>query len=58
MLQDEEINQLTVGQGGHDDGLRGSPRAVAVDGQNPDRVLCVLVESIHLVVESADLHAL
>lgn len=44
--------------GGHSDGLRGGSRSVPVDRQNPDRVFGELVESIHLVVESADLHTL
>lgn len=49
---------LTIRVGRHGDHLGGGPRSVPVDGQNPNRVLRELVESVHLVVEPAHLHAL
>lgn len=42
----------------HGNRLGGGARSIAVDGQNPDRVFGELVESVHLVVNPAHLHAL
>lgn len=55
---EDAMVELTVWLGGDAGGLRGGARSVAVDRQNSDRVLCELVESVHLVVQSAHLHTL
>lgn len=44
--------------GGDADTLGRRARAIAVDGQHAYRVLRELVESVHLVAESAHLHTL
>lgn len=49
---------LTVWVGDDADALGRRARSVAVDGQHTDRVLRELVESVHLIAESAHFHAL
>ena len=44
--------------GGDADRLRGGAWSIAVDCQNSNCVLCELIESLHLVVESVHLHTL
>lgn len=49
---------LTIGVGGDASSLRSGARSITVDCQYSNCVLCELIESVHLVVESGHLHTL